>query len=48
VELVADGASIAKVEGVDLKRRGGVSVILTGTEGDYSATAVQNAFYRAD
>jgi hypothetical protein len=48
VELMADGASIAKVEGVDLKRRGGVSVILTGTEGDYSATAVQNAFYRAD
>jgi alginate O-acetyltransferase complex protein AlgF len=48
VEVMADGASIAKVAGLDLKRRGGVSVIFWGTEGAYSAAAVQNAFYRAD
>ena len=47
VEVMADGQSIAKLAGLDLKRRGGVSIVLSGSAGTYSATAIQNAFYRA-
>lgn len=47
-DVQADGQSIATVAGLELKRRGGVSIVLSGTGGNYTASAVQNAFYRAD
>ncbi len=47
-EVQADGAPIATVAAVDLKRRGGVSIILSGSDGNYTASAVQNAFHRAN
>lgn len=46
-EVQADGATVAKVASLDLKRRGGVSIIFSGTAGNYSAAAVENAFFRA-
>jgi len=46
-EVQADGKPIATVASLDLKRRGGVSIILTGSNGAYAATAIENAFYRA-
>ena len=48
VEVMADGQSVAKVAGLDLKRRGGISIIFSGTAGSYAAAAVENAFYRAE
>jgi alginate O-acetyltransferase complex protein AlgF len=48
LEVIAEGTTIAKVAQVDLKRRGGVSIILSGSEGNYTATAVENAFFRAE
>lgn len=47
-EVQADGQSIATVAGLALQRRGGVSIVLSGSDGNYTASAVQNAFYRAD
>jgi len=46
-EVQADGKPVATVASLDLKRRGGVSIIFTGANGNYTATAVNNAFYRA-
>jgi alginate O-acetyltransferase complex protein AlgF len=46
-EVQADGKPVATVASLDLKRRGGVSIIFTGSSGTYTATAVENAFYRA-
>ena len=46
-EVQADGATVAKVASLDLKRRGGVSIVFTGSGGNYTATAVENAFFRA-
>jgi len=46
-EVQADGATLATVAALDLKRRGGVSIMFTGSGGTYTATAVQNAFFRA-
>lgn len=46
-EVQADGATVAKVASLDLKRRGGVSIVFSGIGGNYTATAVQNAFFRA-
>lgn len=46
-EVQADGKPVASVAALDLKRRGGVSIVFTGSNGSYSATAVENAFYRA-
>ena len=46
-EVQADGATVATVAGLELKRRGGVSIVFTGTGGAYTATAVENAFFRA-
>lgn len=46
-EVQADGKPVATVAALDLKRRGGVSIIFTGSNGNYTATAVENAFYRA-
>ncbi|MDB5540320.1 MAG: hypothetical protein JWQ89_2047 [Devosia sp.] len=46
-EVQADGAAKATVASLDLKRRGGVSIIFTGSNGSYTATAVENAFFRA-
>lgn len=46
-EVQADGKPVATVAGLDLKRRGGVSIIFTGSNGTYSAAAVDNAFFRA-
>jgi alginate O-acetyltransferase complex protein AlgF len=48
IEVVAEGETIAKVAQVDLKRRGGVSIILSGSEGNYTAAAVENAFFRTE
>lgn len=48
VEVIADGQTIAKVAQVDLRRRGGVSIILSGSGGNYTATAVENAFFRTE
>jgi alginate O-acetyltransferase complex protein AlgF len=45
-EVQADGATVATVAALELKRRGGVSIVFTGSGGSYSATAVQNAFFR--
>jgi alginate O-acetyltransferase complex protein AlgF len=39
---------VATVAALDLKRRGGVSIIFTGSNGSYTATAVDNAFFRAE
>ena len=41
-----DGATVAKVASLELKRRGGVSIVFTGSGGSYSAVAVENAFFR--
>lgn len=46
-EVQADGKPVATVASLDLKRRGGVSIIFAGANGTYTATAVQNAFFRA-
>ena len=46
-EVQADGATVATVASLDLKRRGGVSIVFTGSGGSYTATAVHNAFFRA-
>lgn len=46
-EVQADGAAQATVAALDLKRRGGVSIIFAGSNGSYTATAVENAFFRA-
>ncbi|WP_421760160.1 alginate O-acetyltransferase AlgF [Devosia sp.] len=46
-EVQSDGTSVAKVAALDLKRRGGVSIVFTGTAGNYTASAVQNQFFRA-
>ncbi len=46
-EVQAEGATVATVAALDLKRRGGVSIVFTGSDGSYSATAVENAFFRA-
>jgi len=45
-EVQADGATVATVAALDLKRRGGVSIVFSGTDGDYTASAVENAFFR--
>lgn len=45
-EVQADGETVAKVAALELKRRGGVSIVFTGSDGSYSASAVQNAFFR--
>jgi alginate O-acetyltransferase complex protein AlgF len=45
-EVQADGATVAKVASLDLKRRGGVSIVFTGSDGTYTATAIENAFFR--
>lgn len=45
-EVQADGATVAKVASLELKRRGGVSIVFTGSGGSYSAVAVENAFFR--
>lgn len=46
-EVQADGATLATVAGLELRRRGGVSIVFTGSGGSYAATAVENAFFRA-
>jgi alginate O-acetyltransferase complex protein AlgF len=46
-EVQAEGKPVATVAALDLKRRGGVSIIFTGSNGTYSAAAVENAFFRA-
>jgi len=46
-EVQSEGAAVATVASLDLKRRGGVSIIFTGSNGTYSAAAVENAFFRA-
>jgi alginate O-acetyltransferase complex protein AlgF len=46
-EVQADGQPVATVAALDLKRRGGVTIVFTGSNGAYSATAVENAFFRA-
>jgi alginate O-acetyltransferase complex protein AlgF len=46
-EVQADGQAVATVAALDLKRRGGVSIVLTGSNGTYTASAVENAFFRA-
>jgi alginate O-acetyltransferase complex protein AlgF len=45
-EVQADGATVATVAALDLKRRGGVSIVFSGSGGTYTATAVENAFFR--
>lgn len=47
-EVQSEGAAVATVAGLDLKRRGGVSIIFSGSNGSYTATAVDNAFFRAE
>ena len=44
--LVFAGLMVATVAALELKRRGGVSIVFTGSGGSYTATAVQNAFFR--
>lgn len=46
-EVQADGQPVATVASLDLKRRGGVSIVFTGSNGSYTATAVENAFFAA-
>lgn len=44
VEVKAGGETIGKVGGLSLTRRGGVSIVVTGTKGAYNVTAVNNIF----
>ena len=46
-EVQTDGKPVATVAALDLKRRGGVSIIFSGSNGTYTAAAVENAFFRA-
>lgn len=46
-EVQSGGATVAKVAALDLKRRGGVSIVFSGTAGNYTAAAVENQFFRA-
>ena len=46
-EVQAEGQPVATVAALDLKRRGGVSIIFSGSNGTYTASAVENAFFRA-
>ena len=48
MESVADGETVATVAQLDLKRRGGVSIVFSGTAGSYTATAIDNAFFRTE
>ena len=48
MEIVADGETVATVAQLDLKRRGGVSIVFSGTAGSYTATAIDNAFFRTE
>ncbi len=45
-EVQAEGATVAKVAALDLKRRSGFSIVLTGSAGNYTATAYENGFFR--
>ena len=45
-EVQADGETVAQVAALELKRRGGVSILFTGSGGSYTTTAVQHAFFR--
>jgi alginate O-acetyltransferase complex protein AlgF len=46
VEIKIKGETIGKVAGLSLTRRGGVSVVLSGSNGVYTVTAVNNVFVR--
>jgi alginate O-acetyltransferase complex protein AlgF len=46
LELRDGTTTLATVPAVDLKRRGGVTIVLTGTAGGYSAAATENSFSR--
>lgn len=41
-EIQKDGAAIAKIETIDLKRKAGYSIVITGANGSYSAIALEN------
>jgi alginate O-acetyltransferase complex protein AlgF len=45
-EVQAEGETVATIASLDLKRRGGVSIVFSGSGGNYTASAVQNAFFR--
>ena len=43
-ELRADGETLASVAAVELKRKAGVSIVLTELDGAYTAVAVPNSY----
>lgn len=43
-DFLADGEKLASVAAVELKRRSGVSVVLAGSDGAFTATAVRNTY----
>lgn len=45
-EMRRQGQTLAAVQGVALKRRGGVSFVLTSASGGYTAAAVANSYLR--
>lgn len=45
-EMRRQGQTLAAVQGVSLTRRGGVSFVLTGASGGYTAAAVANSYLR--
>lgn len=44
VEVQAAGAVLASLPAIEMRRRGGVSVVISGTKGTYSATATENTY----
>ncbi len=46
VEVKAGGETIGKLDALELTRRGGISIIVSGTNGTYDVVAVKNVYIR--
>ena len=46
VEVRSGSETLASIAGIDLQRKGGVSIVLTGSGTAYEAQSVENAFFR--
>jgi alginate O-acetyltransferase complex protein AlgF len=44
LEVQAEGMVLATLPAIEMRRRGGVSVVLSGTAGTYIATAAENSY----
>ena len=41
-EVQKDGATVASIAPIDLKRKAGYSIVITGANGQYKAVALEN------